>query len=204
MPSITYSFGLFNSDNILNGVCTFGFPMASQLQDAVNGLFDVIELNRLVVNDGLPKNTTSFFVSSCLNMIPKPMVVVSYADNGMGHHGYIYQATNWVYTGLGAGGWGWAVKGLENMHHTSIEDSVGRYENRNTDVSLESLLKAKYGDKLYKKQESEKHRYFFFCGNKRERKLFNLNLKYPILPYPKGDNSRYDSSYKPIVQIELF
>ncbi len=28
------------------------------------------------------------------------MIIVSYADTSQNHHGYIYQATNWIYTGL--------------------------------------------------------------------------------------------------------
>lgn len=204
MPNITYAMGLYDCNNVMKGVCTFGFPMASQLQDAANGLFKVIELNRLVVNDRMPENTLSYFVSNALKMLPKPFIIVSYADSEHGHNGYIYQATNWIYTGMGAGGWGWAVKGMENMHHTSIEDSVGRYENRSKDKSLEELLKEKYGDLLYKKQESPKHRYFFFIGSKTDRKKFLLNFKYQEQPYPKGENKRYDASYKPCIQTQLF
>ena len=37
-----------------------------------------------------------------LNLLPKPQAIVSYADTSQGHHGYIYQATNWIYTGLSA------------------------------------------------------------------------------------------------------
>ena len=33
--------------------------------------------------------------------------------------------------------------------------------------------------------------------------MFN-DLKYEIKPYPKGKNIRYDASYKPIIQRELF
>jgi hypothetical protein len=203
MPSITYAFGLY-LDKKLCGVCTFGFPMASQLQDACNGLAKIVELNRLVVNEGLGKNVLSFFVSKCLLLLPKPLCVVSYADEGQGHHGYIYQATNWIYTGTGSGGWGWAVKGFEFMHHTSIEDSVGRYENRAKDESLEILLRRKYGDKLYKKEESPKHRYFFFCVDKKDKQKFQANLKYKTKPYPKGENKRYDASYQATTMSSLF
>ena len=204
IPSITYCFALMDENKYTVGVCSFGFPMASQLQEAAKGLFPVMELNRLVTNDDLPKNTTSFFVGECLNLLPKPLIIVSYADSNQGHHGYIYQATNWIYTGTGAGGYGWAVKGLEHMHHTSIEDSVGRYENRSKEKSLEDLLKEKYGDRLYKKQESEKHRYFYFCGNKRDKKVFYKNFKYEKQPYPKGENKRYNAEYKPAIQTQLF
>lgn len=30
------------------------------------------------------------------------LILVSYADSAQGHHGYIYQATNWIYTGISA------------------------------------------------------------------------------------------------------
>jgi len=30
------------------------------------------------------------------------------------------------------------------------------------------------------------------------------NLKYEIKPYPKGENKRYDASYKPKTQMKLF
>src|ERR1019366_3114745 len=46
------------------------------------------------------KNTLSFFVSGCLDLMPKPSCIVSFADPNNHHHGYIYQATNWFYSGL--------------------------------------------------------------------------------------------------------
>ena len=36
-----------------------------------------------------------------------------------------------------------------------------------------------------------------------QKEMFN-DLKYEIKPYPKGKNIRYDASYKPIIQRELF
>ena len=49
-----------------------------------------------------------------------------------------------------------------------------------------------------------KHRYFYFLGNKTQKKQMLNNLKYKIMPYPKGENKRYDASYKPTVQTKLF
>ena len=200
IPSISFCFGLYSDK--LEGVCSFGKPASPNLCESICGVEYkelVYELNRLVVNDGLPKNTLSYFVSKTLKLLPE-LIIVSFADAYQGHHGYIYQATNWIYTGEGAGGTSWAVKGLEHLHHTSIEDSVGRYEDRSKEIPLEDLLRKKYGDKLYKKQESPKHRYFFFLGNNKDVKIMKENLKYKILPYPKGDNKRYDASYKPQTQ----
>ena len=103
MCSITYAFGLFNDKNILVGVVTFGMPPSSTLAESVCGsdLKEyVLELNRLVVNDGLPKNTLSFFVANAIKKIPNNKIVVSFADANMNHNGYIYQATNFIYTGV--------------------------------------------------------------------------------------------------------
>ena len=206
LPNIYYAFGLYDNLNLLQGVCSFGRPMSHTLiSGAVNGLYqdNFLELNRLVINEGLEKNVLSFFVSGCLNKLPKPLIVVSYADTSQGHHGFIYQATNWIYTGLSAKFKDYAVKGLEHMHHSSIEDSVGRYD-ENKNINKHELLRKKYGDRLYIKERPRKHRYFYFLGNKKERQIMNKNLQYKVKPYPKGDNKRYDASYVPSVQGVLF
>ena len=100
-PSITDSFGLLNKENIMLGVCVFGIPPAPTEWENWKP-YMLKELNRLCVTDDLPKNTLSFLVSKSLKMLDKPVVVISYADVDWGHHGYIYQATNWLYTGVGA------------------------------------------------------------------------------------------------------
>ena len=206
LPNIYYAFGLYDNLNLLQGVCSFGRPMSHTLiSGAVNGLYqdNFLELNRLVINEGLEKNVLSFFVSGCLNKLPKPLIVVSYADTSQGHHGFIYQATNWIYTGLSAKFKDYAVKGLEHMHHSSIEDSVGRYD-ENKNINKHELLRKKYGDRLYIKERPRKHRYFYFLGNKKEKEIMNKKLQYKVKPYPKGDNKRYDASYVPSVQGVLF
>ena len=56
----------------------------------------VYELNRLCTNDDLDKNANSYFISRCFDLLPKPMIIVSYADKSVGHNGYIYQALNFM------------------------------------------------------------------------------------------------------------
>ena len=103
IPNIMYSFGLFNKNKVLVGVCTFGMSPSSTLSSSICGdnfTKYVIELNRLIVNNNLPKNTLSFFVSKCLKKLPNNKIIISFADSNMNHNGYIYQATNFIYTGL--------------------------------------------------------------------------------------------------------
>lgn len=188
MPPISYAIGLFDKEMTLQGVCTFGVP-ASRFNFGTQPL----ELNRLVTNNLLGKNILSYFVSRCLSILSSlasPCVVVSYADPNNGHHGYIYQATNWKYTGLSSGE---HVIYLDKRpyHRRTVYGMCGT-------TSYTSLIKMY--DTVEFIKEKPKHRYFYFLGTKRQVKDMKSKLPYPVLPYPKGDNKRYDSSYKPSTQ----
>ena len=65
-------------------------------------------------------------------------------------------------------------------------------------------LKVMYGNDLYLKDRPRKHRYFYFLGQKKQKKEMLKNLVYDIEPYPKGHNKRYDSTYRPSTQTVLF
>lgn len=181
IPSISFSFGLFK-ENILIGVLTIGKPASNQLCIGVCGIENsqyVYELNRLCVNDGLERNALSFFLSKSLKLIKENLILISYADTKMNHNGYIYQATNWIYTG--------ATKertdiGIENNKHS-------RHYDKNIDY-------------LNRKFRSSKHRYIYFLGKLKIN--FKNKLNYKTLPYPKGENKRYDASYIPTIQTQLF
>ena len=191
LPSISYSFGLFDQ-NILIGICTIGKPPSPPLCIGVCGQSEseyVYELNRLVVNEDLPKNSLSYFVSRVLKLLPS-MILVSYADTSQHHHGYIYQATNWIYTGLSDKRTEWRLIG-SNKHSKSICDSY-------------SIEEMKNDDRFEMVERPRKHRYIYFIGNKRQVKKWKSMLNYKIEPYPKGDNMRYDASFEPIIQTKLF
>lgn len=198
IPAIIYSFGLYTKDLMLQGVCTFGTP--ARMLNMGYGVFDgklsieTMELNRLVVNDGMEKNVLSYFVAESLKMLPKPIVIVSYADGNKGHHGYIYQATNWIYTGITAMEKIYIDKRTnEVIHPRTIVSTYGSREAESLPEHIE-----------ISKEESGKYRYFQFLGDKRKVAEMKKNLKYQILPYPKGENERYDASYKPTIQTSLF
>ena len=199
IPTIIYSFGIYNN-KILNGVCTFGTPC--KLMNNGYCIFDgklkinTYELNRLVVNNELEKNVLSYFVSQCLKMIPQPCCVVSYSDIEQGHKGYIYQATNWFYTGITeqTGGYTYFFDGDWQHPRTTVK----KFGTRKHKIILEKNPNIKF------KKISRKHRYFKFLGNKKNQKKMLQDLKYKIKPYPKGDNKRYDASYKPTIQTNLF
>ena len=119
-------------------------------------------------------------------------IIVSYAEIEQGHLGIVYQATNWIYTGLSAKRTNWVIEGIDK-HCQTIADKYTSKE-----------LTEKYGDKFKKVPRPRKHRYVYFIGNKKQKKYWKASLLYNEEPYPKGENSRYDASFKPQTQLPLF
>tara|TARA_R100001129_G_scaffold116695_1_gene80532 strand:+ start:285 stop:956 length:672 start_codon:yes stop_codon:yes gene_type:complete len=194
IPHIVHCLGLFDADKVLQGVISFGISASKPLVcGAFNGKYKDIflELNRLCINDHLDKNVLSFFVGQSLNLLKKPKAIVSYADTSLGHHGYIYQATNWIYTGLSDAHKEWRMFG-SNLHSKPLCEKYNLEERKNNP------------NKFYFIDRPRKHRYFYFVGNRKEKREMRDSLSYAVLPYPKGDNKRYDSSYIPSVQRVLF
>lgn len=189
IPPIQLAFGLYHLNKLV-GVCSFGTPPRcfNNGYAAFNDYkMRTLELNRLVVNDGLIKNALSFFVSKCLVSLPKPLLILSYADPNVGHSGYIYQATNWVYTGIHED---YIVKFFDkdgnDIHARTIVSRYGTADRK--------IVKEKFGINSIK--QTSKHRYFKFLGDKKQIKIMKNYFKLPIKPYPKGDNKRYDASYE--------
>jgi len=191
IPQIMKAFGLYD-DNKLVGVITYGIPASPSLCMGICGkeyAEIVLELNRLCLLDN-HKNLASKLISGSIKQLPKPTIVVSYADNKQGHVGYVYQATNFLYTGLSEKRVDWAIKGLEHKHSKTISDGM----------TLQKI-KEKYGDDFYHIERSRKHRYIMFHGSKNDKKILKNKLKYEIQPYPKGKTNQYEITYKPSTQI---
>ena len=176
LPSITHAFGLFLAGNLV-GVVTFGTPPSSTLCKGICGeqyKKNVLELNRLVLLNNLP-NEASRLVGKALRMLPSPSVVVSFADTDQDHIGYVYQATNFVYTGMSAKFKDPKVKGLEHQHHATYAHGLTNAQ----------VIK-KYGlENVSFVERSSKHRYVYFVGNKKQKCKLREALRYKITDYPK-------------------
>jgi hypothetical protein len=183
IPQIMFAFGLY-VDGQLKGIVTYGIPASPALCMGICGKEysdKVLELNRLCLMEN-NKNESSFLVANSIKLLPRPTIVVSYADTSQGHVGYVYQSTNFLYTGLSANRVDWTVKGLEHKHSKTLSDGM----------TLESI-KEKYGDDFYYTERSRKHRYILFHGSKTDKKVLRSRLLYEVMPYPKGDSKTYDS-----------
>lgn len=161
MPSISYAYGLFYCNDLVGIVC-YGMPASPWLCKGVCGneyRHQVIELNRLVLLNN-KKNEASFLVGCSLKMLPKPKIVVSYADTQYNHVGYVYQATNFYFTGT-------------TKPRTDMASKDGKHSRHNL------------GNKFERINRSAKHRYVIFIGNKKQKKEMLVALKYKIQEYPK-------------------
>jgi hypothetical protein len=166
---------LFDTDRIV-GVVIYGTPSSSPLREGVCGVEEknnVIELNRLWIEDGTPKNTESYLIGGSIKKVNKE-IVVSYADSTEGHIGIVYQATNFYYTGLSAKRTNWSIDGMSGKHSQTLADQHTSKE-----------LREKYGDRFKLVERSRKHRYIYFNCKKHRKKQLLKKLNYPILPYPK-------------------
>lgn len=174
-PVVSKAFGLIE-DGVLQAVITYGKPASPSVCVGICGKEysgNVYELNRMCRSDEYRK-PLSHFVSATLRMLkPLDWIVVSYSDTAMNHHGYVYQACNFLYTGTSAPHADKYVP--EGSGHNRHAES---FDVRKDEFSVERSIK---------------HRYVYFCTkSKRLKREWMNSLRYPVMPYPKGDNSNYE------------
>ena len=172
------AFGLFIGEEI-KGVICYGTPSSAPLRSGIAGkenALNVIELTRLWVCDSVPRNGESHLIGNTLKKCGKE-IVVSFAEIDQGHVGTVYQATNWIYTGLSAKRTNWTIDGIDR-HCQTIADKYSASEIRN-----------KYGDKFRLVDRPRKHRYIYINAKGKRRKELISVIRYPAMPYPKRSTS---------------
>lgn len=167
-PQVKWAFGLF-AENNLKSVCIFGKPASNTLCDGICGKdysSQVFELNRLCRVDDFDMQLSQF-VSECLKRLSVyNLIIVSYADTGMNHCGYIYQACNFIYTGCTKQRLEFYKKNGHSRHGTKNSGQ--------------------------RKIRTAKHRYVYFAfSNKKGKKAAVKSLNYKICSYPKTENKNY-------------
>lgn len=188
-PNITDAFGLFVNGEMI-GIVTYGIPASPSLCNGLAGKKNfsrVRELNRLVIKpkyNGGGYNYASYLVSHSLKMLENGTFVVSYADTAWSHVGYVYQACNFLYTGLSA----------KRVDFYMPDGKHPRSAERNGRTT----------ERLHQTR-SRKHRYIYLVGDRRTKKQMLKELNYKVVDkYPKGDETHYDTSNpKRIIPIEI-
>jgi hypothetical protein len=168
------AFGLYLGDD-LKGVVCYGTPSSAPLRCGIAGIENagnVAELTRLWVCDSVPRNGESFLIGRTVRKAGKE-IVVSFAEIQQGHLGIVYQATNWIYTGLSAKRTNWTIDGV-SKHCQTLADKYTAKQ-----------IRAKFGDKFRLEDRPRKHRYVFLNAKGKRRAELMAVLRYKQQPYPK-------------------
>jgi len=191
MPDSTkYVYGAIYKGQIVGVVCFGMGTTKSQYTSVIPNIKqgEYLELTRLWCLHTAPHNMESYLISRSLKLLPKNVrLVLSYADEGKGHYGTIYQATNWLYIG--------ATKGARRL-----VDEFGQELNTRT-LSIYRQRRPELADKSSSEiveylncryiEGTTKHKYIYLRGNKREVKEM-LKIVSPLIQdYPKGDKLDY-------------
>jgi hypothetical protein len=168
------AFGIFVADR-LQGAISLGAGPANAYSLVYQAKpEDCLVLTRLWLYDDLPCNSESKVIGIVIRALKQHTDIkflVSYADPSQGHVGTIYQATNWLYTGLSEAmplydlGDGKARQS-RSLAHSYGSHSVQYFVNRGVNVTLIP--------------QSSKHRYVYFLDPS-----WRNSLKPQVLPYPK-------------------
>lgn len=159
---------------VLYGVVSYNLPTISTCVSVFGAehKHQVWHMSRLALADAAPPNSESRLIGLSLRAVhaenPGVWAVITYADPSVGHIGYVYQATNAIYTGTGG-----------HLNHWVDLDGNRRAEHMDG-----KTITAESGWTRHK--GLPKHRYIYILGNKAERRQRLALLRYPSLPYPKA------------------
>lgn len=169
-----------------------GREMAKQVMENGDNT-NTLELARMVSLEPKPKNLESYCISRALNWLKQNMpnikIVISYADNTAGHHGYCYQASGFTYYGQSQPTKEHYLDG-KRIHERVLNSRYGT----SSSEELEKMLGDRY---IYKLNTKTKSRYYIIVAqNKKEKKEIKGKILVESQPFPKGDNERYDMDIK--------
>ena len=138
------------------------------------GQTECCELTRIALRKH--KSFVSEILSKAIRLLressPGLRLIVSYADKDQNHHGGIYQATNWIYTGIAECGRYFIVHG-KKTHPKSIHSKYGtgaqkiEWLRENVDPNADTI------------STGGKHRYLMPLDKRMRKKIQTLAQPYP-------------------------
>jgi hypothetical protein len=184
-----------DTEDTLIGVLVYGAPVGRQVINGLSPILDhgqVLELTRLWIKDGTPKNTESYCIAQSFDWLkknrPEIKVLVSYADPEAGHLGRIYQATNWLFQKVNCEGDTFvSLDSPPDCKWIHPRTLVSQYGCRKME-HLKKVLPKPYWIKLMR----QKFRYLYVLTGKIEKKRIVKSLCHPTIPYPKEINGGND------------
>lgn len=189
VPVNVLGYNVYNDADEWCGVILYGLGATPHIGDSYNlPMGGVVELVRVALNG--KQETTSKAVAMSLKQLhidcPLVRLVVSYADCDQKHLGTIYQATNWIYSGLSKsnGRSAYIIHGKKthpkSVHSITVKDDNGKR------IHCPQTLAAvrKYLDPNAVEFFSEGKRRYLMPLDKQMRKQIEPLSQ----PYPKNDD----------------
>lgn len=177
-----WPWGLWHGQMLL-GIVAYGLPalgVVTSVFGPEHGPNRVWHMARLAMAETAPSNSESRLIAGSLRAIPSfnPDVwgVITYAATDAGHIGYVYQATNAIYTGVGG-----------HSDYYVDRDGRRRASGQMDGKTVTAEWAAAQG--WTKHEGGPKHRYVYVVGSPAERRRRRALVKYPSLPYPKAVTS---------------
>jgi hypothetical protein len=112
---------------------------------------------------------------------PGLQLIVSYADTGQGHHGGIYQAGNWIYTGTTGNSNCYYLINGETVHGRTVS-SFAKGKKRPGETGIEYVRRAIDPNAHRLETVPTKHRYVYPLDRKVRRSVAHLAQPYPARP----------------------
>jgi hypothetical protein len=163
---------------VLHGVVSYNIPTRETCASVfgTEQVGNVWHMHRLALSDDSPRNSESRLIAGSIKAIerqyPHVWAVLTYAATDVGHIGYVYQATNAIYTGTGG----------DSSYY--IDASGGRHSTYIRGAAMNATRAAERG--WTRHSSGPKHRYVYILGSKTQRRQRRSMLKLPALPYPKA------------------
>lgn len=168
------AFGVFVGASLL-GAMAFGVGPSNAhrlFREAVAD--DCVVLTRLWLSDELPQNSESRVLGIVIRALRRHTNIrflVSYADPSQGHLGIIYQATNWIYTGLSNAVPLYDLGDGIARHSRSVSHAYGTHSLKHFE---------RHGLQVKLVPQTQKHRYIYFLDT-----ALRVRPQSEALPYPK-------------------
>lgn len=178
VPSVKQGFNVYNDKNEWCGVICYGVGANLQIAkpyDKWQG--QVLELVRVALNGKQGHGNTSAAVAMSLKamkkMYPWVDLIISYADMDQEHFGTLYQATNWIYTGLknaNTKGGAYIIFG-KKMHGRSVAHKGWKQSylwlKEHVDPNVEEVV------------TKGKHKYLYPMNKQTRKRIQILSVPYP-------------------------
>lgn len=197
LPKLNKYYIGFYLHNELVGVVTLGW--GTRPRHTIQKIFpslntqDYLEIGRMCMTEDMPRNSESQMLSQLVKWIrvniPELKILLTWADGMLGKVGYVYQASNFIYSGY-SGGEMYMKDGVK-IHVRQMKSILIKEGEKDSRITVRPTLEQmrNYGIQHYKGRQ---YRYLMFlCNTKEKDRLLEECMIDLTLDRPKDNDLRW-------------